>query len=60
MVLGKSGDGPLGHNGGLEALGGLIGFAIPPGEKWTVVPVAHVSLAPGRGCRIQVALSISC
>jgi hypothetical protein len=44
--------------GGLGAgLGALVGLAIPPGEKWESVPIAQISVVPGRRGYVGVSLS---
>jgi hypothetical protein len=55
----SKGEGALALGGLGAGLGALVGLVIPPAEKWTPVPMAQVSVAPGRQRRIQVSLSLA-
>jgi len=40
-------------------VGALVGLAITPGEKWTVVPSARVAISPAHRRHVQVSLTVA-
>jgi len=39
-------------------VGALVGLAITPGEKWTVLPSARVAFSPAHGRHVQISLTV--